>query len=125
MFPNSYANRPLSHFVSGGQPNTFLPEKAAIKARPAGKVYRAVFSGTACRHAARTAHLPPQIGNCSGCGGHSSELKFCARCRTAKYCSRACQVCVGGMAWSLPAVVCGNHGRPSGACWAVGWQQHS
>ncbi len=33
-----------------------------------------------------------QVGACSGCGGHSTELKFCACCRSAKYCSRACQV---------------------------------
>ncbi|KAI7838311.1 hypothetical protein COHA_007880 [Chlorella ohadii] len=32
-----------------------------------------------------------ESGLCSGCGGHSTELKFCARCRTAQYCSRACQ----------------------------------
>lgn len=34
----------------------------------------------------------PQIGNCSSCGIYFLELKFCARCRAAKYCSRECQV---------------------------------
>ncbi|PRW45100.1 MYND finger [Chlorella sorokiniana] len=61
-YPNTYASRLLPGCQSTPTPNTFVPSKAAKK-----------------------------IGVCSGCGSKSSELKFCARCQEAKYCSRACQ----------------------------------
>ncbi|PRW44916.1 F-box protein [Chlorella sorokiniana] len=60
-YPATYASQPLP-MCSAPTPNT----------SPASRVAK-------------------KIGTCSGCGKHFHELKFCARCQAAMYCSRACQ----------------------------------
>ena len=105
--PTSYASRPLPGTHCTSSPNTFMVNKAAKKARESAiavgswsGLMRRMFSrsgASSCALLLQAQTAPPaplllQIGACSGCGGKCLELKFCARCRTAKYCSRACQV---------------------------------
>lgn len=101
-FPANYAARPLPGIYLASTPNSFVPDKAIKKARLAlvGEGCRsrrginAVVPGLAVIDGVIVAHAPAslQVGACSGCGLNSAELKFCSGCRTAQYCSRACQV---------------------------------
>ena len=45
----------------------------------------------ALEHVARLRALPPQQGPCIRCGADSAPFT-CSRCKTAAYCSKACQV---------------------------------